>query len=118
MTPSETVHDSASRFFEKLATQDQPLLRNLSGTLRFDVIRDDETEYWHVTIARGDVAVTRDAGTADSFVRVRGELFDDIVSGRANAMAALLRGDVGVEGNTELLMRMQRTFPGPEGSTK
>jgi len=45
-------------------------------------------------------------------------LFDDIVSGRANAMAALLRGDVGVEGNTELLMRVQRTFPGPEGSPK
>ena len=118
MTSSEAVQDSASRFFEKLAAQHQPLLRNMSGTLRFDVIRDNETEYWHVTIARGDAAVTRDAGTADSSVRVRAELFDDIVSGRANAMAAVLRGDIGVEGNTELLMRVQRTFPGPEGSTK
>ena len=112
------AHPNPSGFFDELSAQRQPLLRNMSGTLRFDVLHGDETEYWYLTIAQGDVAVTREAAPADSVIRLREDLFDDIVSGRANAMAALMRGELGVEGNGELLMRLQRTFPGPQGHTR
>ena len=118
MARTEAAHLSPSGFFDELAARRQPLLHNMSGTLRFDVIHGDEIEYWYLTIAQGDVAVTRESAAADAVIRVRDDLFDDIVSGRANAMAALIRGDLGVAGNGEMLMRIQRTFPGPQGPTK
>jgi putative sterol carrier protein len=118
MAPLQAAAVITNGFFEGLAARRQPLLHNVSGTLRFDVMHGDETDCWYITIAKGDVAVTREEAPADAIIRVRDALFDDILSGRANAMAALLRGDIGVEGNPQLLMRMQRTFPGPEGSAK
>jgi putative sterol carrier protein len=38
-------------------------------------------------------------------------LFDDLASGRANAMAAMLRGAVAVDGDRTLMIRFQRLFP-------
>jgi hypothetical protein len=46
-------------------------------------------------------------------VQLSKSLFDDIVQGRANAVAATLRGDIGVEGDVRLLNVFQRVFPGP-----
>ncbi len=39
-------------------------------------------------------------------------VFDKVASGRLNAVAAVLRGDLQVEGDWRLLVRMQRLFPG------
>ena len=36
-----------------------------------------------------------------------------MASGKVNAMAAVLRGDLAVEGNAELLVLFQRLLPGP-----
>jgi hypothetical protein len=44
---------------------------------------------------------------------MRRELFDDIRSGRTNAVAATLRGEITIEGNPRLLNIFQRLFPGP-----
>ncbi len=41
------------------------------------------------------------------------EMFSRLVTGQANATAAILRGTVIVTGATELLVRFQRVFPGP-----
>ena len=40
-------------------------------------------------------------------------VFDKVASGKLNAVAAVLRGDLQVEGDWRLLVCMQRLFPGP-----
>ena len=41
-------------------------------------------------------------------------LFDGIATGQQNAMAAVLRGEVGIDGDRTLLVRFQKLFPSPE----
>ena len=60
--------------------------------------------------------VSRDEVEAACRVQTSRKLFDGVVSGRQNAMAAMLRGDIAYEGDTELLMLFQRVFPGPPDS--
>ena len=44
-------------------------------------------------------------------------VFDKLAAGRLNAVAAVLRGDLEVEGDWRLLVRIQRLFPGPPALT-
>jgi putative sterol carrier protein len=46
-------------------------------------------------------------------VRTDQAIFDRIVKGEANAMAAFLRGAIDLEGDRGLLLAFQRVFPGP-----
>ena len=104
------------RFFDGLVEQHQPLLARTNGCLRFDVVDGDAVECWHVTIAKGNVVVSREQDDADAVVRLHKPLLEDITCGRANAMAAVIRGEVGVDGSPELLVVFQRMFPGPASS--
>jgi putative sterol carrier protein len=45
-------------------------------------------------------------------------LFDAIVSGERNAMAAVLRGEITIKGDPELLVLFQRVFAGPAASIR
>jgi len=107
--------DAVSRsFFEELpARGHQPLLEKVSGTLRFKLTRGSQVEHWYLTITDGDIGVTRRKGPADVVVTVEGRLLDQIVTGTANTMAAMLRGAIEVEGDLGLLLAFQRLFPGP-----
>jgi hypothetical protein len=40
-------------------------------------------------------------------------LFEQLTRGEANAMAAVLRGDIVCTGDVELLFALQRIFPSP-----
>jgi hypothetical protein len=104
---------SAPEFFDRLAAEPQPLLAGVRGTLRFDILRGDTTASWHVRIDRGDVTVSREHADADAVARVQEPLFEEIVAGRSNAMAAALRGEMAFEGSPQLLTIFQRLFPGP-----
>ena len=57
--------------------------------------------------------MSRRHAKADCTIRTDRELFVGMVTGRVNAMAALLRGQVGVEGDPNLLLQFQRLFPSP-----
>jgi putative sterol carrier protein len=104
-------------FFEDLAARrHEPLLRSVSGTLRFDLSRRDGMEHWYVRISDGDLSVSRRRTKADCVLSVDGALFDRMVSGEVNAVAAALRGDIAIEGQPALALVFQRLFPGP-GST-
>jgi hypothetical protein len=103
----------APEFFEWLAAEPQPLLAGTHGTLRFDVVRGDTSTSWYVRIDHGDVTVSHETIAADAIVRVHEPLFEDIVTGRANALAAGLRGELVFEGSPQLLTIFQRLFPGP-----
>jgi len=106
--------DATTDFFEQLAQRPhEPLLAKARATIRFDIVDGKRKRQWLVSMDRGDVTVSRGNAGADSTVRVDQELFDRLVSGRANAMAALLRGAIAVRGELEPLMLFQRLLPGP-----
>ncbi len=93
------------------------------GTVRFDVpdaiaaADVTDVEHWHVTIDDGDVTVTHEPLPAEAVVRVARPFMELMVTGRLNAMAAMLRGLLSVEGSVASLMVFQRCLPGPPGST-
>jgi hypothetical protein len=113
--------DPTSEFFEGLTERGRiAALQRTSRTLRVDVQRDGRTDHWRREIRRGTVAVSRsEANTdADCVIVASGELMDDLVSGRANAMASTLRDELVMSGDPNLLVRFQRLFPNPTGRRK
>ncbi len=109
--------DPTATFFEELAKRGhEPILANTSGTLRFELRNGRRTEYWYVTIEKGDVTVSNASDDADAVVRCDKALFDEMATGRANAMAAQLRGVLESEGDLGLVMSFQRLFPSPPKS--
>jgi putative sterol carrier protein len=110
---------STNAFLEALqARQEEPLLRHVSGTIRFDLRRGETIEPWLVTVDDGTVSVRRRAGRADCTARMDADLFEAIARGEANAYAAALRGEIEIEGQPALLLTFQRLFPGALGSDR
>ena len=109
--------DPVGEFFDALAERGrEPLLQNVSGTLRFDLVDGERVEHWYLTIENGDIAVSRSNAEADAVVRTIRVLFDGMSAGRVNAMAAVLRGALVPRGNLALVVSFQRLFPGPAAS--
>jgi hypothetical protein len=105
--------DATIEFFDDLAQRGhEPLLGNASGTMRFDVANGKKTETWFVTIDRGDLTVSRSGGAADSTLVATKALFDRLASGRASAVAEVLRGTLTIEGDWRLLVLFRRILPG------
>jgi putative sterol carrier protein len=107
---------------------DERLLENLSewsherplpavdGVVRFDVRDGKRVDVWYLSIAKGVVTVGREGHEADCVVTGDVATFDAVLSGKANAMAALLRGALEAEGKIALLTALQRLFPGSPGA--
>ncbi|WBB54748.1 SCP2 sterol-binding domain-containing protein [Verrucosispora sp. WMMD573] len=105
--------DATTRFFEDLDQQGyEPLLAKTSGALRFDLHEGPQTTHWLMRIDRGDIRVSRQDMEADTVVGVSPELFEELVTGRENGLAALLRGDMTVTGDARLVVQVERIFPG------
>jgi putative sterol carrier protein len=114
-----TMADATADFFERLAERDhEPLLEKTSGSVLFELTNGKQTDRWLVSIDKGDIDVSRKGGRADAIVRARKDVFDGVASGEVNAMAALLRGAIAVEGNVALMARIQRLLPGPPKSAQ
>jgi putative sterol carrier protein len=113
------TNDPTARFFSALAERTyEPLLRKADGRTRFDIVDGRRTRRWLVTVEKGNIAVTAGNGDAGCVVRADKVVFDKIAAGRLNAIAAVLRGDLEVQGDWRLLVRMQRLFPGPGASQR
>lgn len=111
---SERRRSPTAAFFDDLdARGHEPLLKSASGTIRFDLVDRKRVEHWAVAIDEGDVAVSRSPAEADAVVRVEKSTFGGMISGRVNAMAAVLRGEVVPQGDLSLVILFQRVFPGP-----
>ena len=114
LTEGIIMVDATAKFFADLENAGhQPLLAKDSGSLRFELSEGKAVERWRLDVRKGDVAVSHKAGAADCVLRAPKSLFDKIASGRENAMAAVLRGALVVEGNIDLLLAFQRILPGP-----
>jgi putative sterol carrier protein len=108
--------DATKRFFERLGRgEPDAVLGNTTGSLRLDLESDGKTEHWRVALRGGAVTVSHAAGPADCVIRTEAALFEDLASGRANVMAATLRGQILLEGDPGLMVRFQRLFPAPTG---
>ncbi|MFL5737934.1 MAG: SCP2 sterol-binding domain-containing protein [Actinomycetota bacterium] len=94
---------------------DDPVLRNLNGTIRFDLRDGKSVESWFLTVAEGDVRISHRKGEADCVASLDAALSDAIMTGEANAFAAALRGEIELDGEVALLLEFQRLFPGPPG---
>jgi putative sterol carrier protein len=110
---------ATTEFFEALGARGhEPLLERATGTLGIELSNGKRRARWLVTVKKGDVAVSHMNRKADCVARMDQALFEQIVTGRENATAALLRGLVAVEGNPQLLVLFQRLFPGPPNGRK
>jgi hypothetical protein len=117
--------DPTEAFFDELSRRGyEPLMEKITGTVRFEVGHGRQAACWLVTIGDGDIDVARRSAEADPAVEADPvaagcvlvadrPLFDGIACGRLNAMAAMLRGAMCVDGDPELLVLVQRLFPAP-----
>jgi putative sterol carrier protein len=106
--------DATSEFVENLSHKRHfPLLEKLEGVVRFDISNGEKTEHMPVRISHGDVELAKQTTHADCVIKADRALFNDILLGEENVMAALLRGAVQIEGDPHYVISLQRLLPDP-----
>jgi len=90
-----------------------PSLESTSGTIRFDLQHGHDLAHWYVRITKGDIEVSQSGDEADCVVSGEASVLAAVAAGRMNAMAAVLRGAIQVQGKAILIGQLQRLFPGP-----
>jgi SCP-2 sterol transfer family len=110
--------DPISQFFDELARPGHlATFEAESATIRFDVPGDDaRVDRWFITIHDGDVSVSHNRGPADAVVTIARPAAVQMMTGRLNAQAAMLRGLLTCEGSMGAGMMFQRCLPSPPGS--
>lgn len=107
--------DATERFFTELGRRGhEPLVANFSGRVRIEIVDRHAVDCWTLTIERGDIEVTRDGEAPACIMRGDRRLFEQLVRGETNAMAATLREALECRGDVDLLLAVQRLFPGPQ----
>jgi putative sterol carrier protein len=117
--PSGAIAENViSAFFEAIAGSHPAVPRTISGSLRFDLENGNRIEHWRVTFAKGAVLAERSNAAADCVVRTDKTTMEAIIQGRVNAMAALLRGGIKVEGQALLLALFRGLMTAPAARTE
>ena len=107
--------DPTAEFFDGLAQRGyEPLLAHVSGTMRFDIASGKKTESWLLAIDKGKLTVSRSGGAADATFSAGKTEFDRLVRGQQNAVAAVLRGTLSVDGSMRLIVQFRRILTGQE----
>jgi putative sterol carrier protein len=108
------VTEVVEEFLTALADRGyEPLLAKTSGVLAIHLVGGPQRDRWVMAVDKGNVTVGRGGFAADATITLDRSLFERMVQGRANAMAAVLRGAVNIDGDLDLLLAIQRVFPGP-----
>jgi len=108
------------RFFAELGKRGHvPGLEPFSGSVLFELKHGEHTERYFLTITKGVISVAREGVNPDCTLRTDASSFDAIAAGKLNAMQAVLRDLVDIEGQGILLAALQRLLPeGPAASTE
>jgi len=108
------MSDATAEFFGALTQRGHvPALEKAKGTVRIELAEGKHIDRWLIAVDKGDLSVSRRNVGADCTIRVDKALFERIVDGEVNATAAVLRGAVTIDGDMELLVQLQKLFPGP-----
>lgn len=108
------VLDATTDFFDALQRREnEPLLRKSRGTVRFEIVDGKRIERFNVTVDGGDLTVSGRSVRAQGVVRADRALFERIATGELNPIAAVLRGELAIQGDWRLLVLLQRLFPSP-----
>lgn len=112
--------DVIGGFLERLGRQEVPgvefLPATVRGTVRLDIECDKRIEQWFVTLRKGHAQVARTGREPEAVMRGSRPAFDRLASGEETFVALLLRNDILVEGNIQLVDRLSRLFPGPRSA--
>ncbi|WDZ85546.1 SCP2 sterol-binding domain-containing protein [Micromonospora cathayae] len=74
------------------------------------------SEQWYVELRTGAARVSHDPRPADAVMYSSPDLFDRLVTGEAQAIAAMLRNETTFSGNVLLFLVFRRFFPDPPGT--
>lgn len=106
--------DATEEFFFNLRRRGHdPRLEIDNGSVRFDIMQDNQTEHWLVDMNGGDISVTTSDVGGDAAVQADRAVFNRIASGEAYFLTTVLQGKASVEGNPRLLALIRRLFPPP-----
>ena len=108
------MSDAVTEFFDAIGpSRHEPLMKKATGSLRFDITDGKTTQRWLLGVKKGDITVSRRNAAADLVLRSDRSTFERVLSGDANPMATVLRGEMTIDGDTELLVLFQRLLPRP-----
>ncbi|MEH0932127.1 SCP2 sterol-binding domain-containing protein [Micromonospora sp. CPCC 205558] len=106
----------ASAFFERLAVAGpDPRFSKVCGSVRFDIRDGGHLEQWRLDIDHGQLRVARGDGPATTVVKVSAQFADAMARGEVNGLAAIARGEIMVDGDLALALRIGRLFPRESG---
>ncbi|MEW2377579.1 SCP2 sterol-binding domain-containing protein [Micromonospora sp. NPDC047812] len=108
---------ATSAFFEQLAdVGHDPRFCKVRGTIRFDIREGDRVERWLLDIDHGRLRVTRSDAPAEAVITVTADVAEAMTRGEMNGLAGITRGEIMIDGNLALAMRVGRLFPMPPAS--
>jgi putative sterol carrier protein len=111
------MSDPTASFFDGLGRRGhERLLKEATGTIRFDLEHDHEVDSWFLVIRQGDLSVSRDEREPNCVVRASRALFDRLVTGHTHIYSAWVRNELRAEGDVRLARLFQRVLPGPPGA--
>ncbi|MFI5837408.1 SCP2 sterol-binding domain-containing protein [Micromonospora sp. NPDC051300] len=103
---------STDVFFDRLSTVGYDArLGTVSGSVRIDVRTDGGLRQWRLDIDRGHLRVTRDGGPASAVITTSERTAEAMATGGMNGLAAITRGEITVDGDLGLALRIGRLFP-------
>jgi hypothetical protein len=111
--------DSIADFFQGLSQRGYERgLANVTGTVRFVINQRGHADEWCVRIDKGDLRVSAgsagvDCGDPDCVISAARDVIGGIATGEVNPLAAMLRGDLLLSGDPELIAACRRLFGPP-----
>ncbi|MBX7266782.1 SCP2 sterol-binding domain-containing protein [Micromonospora sp. Llam7] len=101
-------------FFDGLASGGGRMLRQVSGTVRFDLRYPERVDHWLVRIDRGRIAVSQSgADDADTVIHTDEALFLRMAHGEVKPLPAWLRNDFTADGEFRFVVMLERLFAPP-----
>ncbi|GLY23527.1 SCP2 sterol-binding domain-containing protein [Micromonospora sp. NBRC 101691] len=109
--------EATEQFFASLPARAPDKLRGpIDGTIQINLSTGTHVEHWYVVLRDREFRVSREERPADAVWESSAELFEQLVTGSAQGVAAMLRNDTTLSGNVLLFLVFRAFFPSPPGT--